>query len=98
MRVNCLSASCQVSCEVGEVLVTAYCGAGRKPAVILGQKSRVLWSKTKRFEQSALRGASDEGATTARQPAAPSTRFTTRATWLGTVEALPISANVINSR
>jgi hypothetical protein len=39
MRVNCLSESCQVSCEVGEVLVTAYCGAGRKTAVFLGEKA-----------------------------------------------------------
>jgi hypothetical protein len=39
MRVNCLSESCQVSCEVGEVLVTAYCGAARKPAVFLGEKA-----------------------------------------------------------
>jgi hypothetical protein len=38
-RVNCLLESCQVSCEVGEVLVTAYCGAGRKPAMFLGEKS-----------------------------------------------------------
>jgi hypothetical protein len=37
--VNCLQESCQVSCEVGEVLVTAYCGAGRKPAVFLGEKA-----------------------------------------------------------
>jgi hypothetical protein len=38
-RVNCLRESCQVSCEVGEVLVTAYCGAGRKPAMFLGEKA-----------------------------------------------------------
>jgi Collagen triple helix repeat (20 copies) len=38
-RVNCLLESCQVSCEVGEVLVTAYCGAGRKAAVFLGEKA-----------------------------------------------------------
>jgi hypothetical protein len=39
MRVNCLWESCQVSCEVGEVLVTAYCDARRKPAVFLGEKA-----------------------------------------------------------
>jgi Collagen triple helix repeat (20 copies) len=38
-RVNCLLESCQVSCEVGEVLVTAYCGTGRKPAMFLGEKA-----------------------------------------------------------
>jgi hypothetical protein len=38
-RVNCLSESCQFSCELGEVLVTAYCGAARKSAMFLGERS-----------------------------------------------------------
>jgi hypothetical protein len=38
-RVNCLSESCQTSCELGEVLVSAYCGAARKSAMFLGERS-----------------------------------------------------------
>jgi Collagen triple helix repeat (20 copies) len=39
VRVNCLSQSCQVSCELDEVLVNAYCGAARKPATFLGENA-----------------------------------------------------------
>jgi hypothetical protein len=39
MRVNCALQSCQVQCDVEEVLVTAYCGVSRKPALFLGEKS-----------------------------------------------------------
>jgi len=39
MRVNCALESCQVQCDLAEVLVTAYCGVSRKPAMFLSEKS-----------------------------------------------------------
>ena len=39
IRVNCALQSCQVQCNADEVLVTAYCGPGRKPAMYLSQVS-----------------------------------------------------------
>jgi hypothetical protein len=38
-RLNCSLESCQASCELDEVLMTAYCGAGRKPPTFLSEKS-----------------------------------------------------------
>jgi|ERR1700678_2828570 hypothetical protein len=39
IRVNCATQSCQSQCDVDEVLVTAYCGANRKTANFLSEKS-----------------------------------------------------------
>jgi len=39
IRVNCMLQSCQVNCEMNEVLVTAYCGAARRPATFLTENS-----------------------------------------------------------
>jgi hypothetical protein len=37
IRVNCLQQSCQATCNVDEVLVTAYCGPTRRPAMFLSE-------------------------------------------------------------
>jgi len=39
VRVNCATESCQVQCEMGEVMVTAYCGPSRKAATFLSESS-----------------------------------------------------------
>jgi hypothetical protein len=38
-RVNCALESCQTGCDLGEVLLIAYCGTSRKPAIFLGERS-----------------------------------------------------------
>jgi hypothetical protein len=38
-RVNCSLDSCQASCELDEVLMTAYCGASRKSPTFLSERS-----------------------------------------------------------
>jgi len=38
LRVDCLSGSCNASCNGNEVLVTAYCGPTRKPATFVGER------------------------------------------------------------
>ena len=39
MRLNCALESCEAGCESDEVLMTAYCGAGRKPPTFLSERS-----------------------------------------------------------
>jgi hypothetical protein len=39
MRLNCSLQSCETSCELDEVLMTAYCGASRKPPTFLSERS-----------------------------------------------------------
>lgn len=39
LRVNCALQACQVQCDLEEVMVTAYCGSGRKPAIFLTERS-----------------------------------------------------------
>jgi hypothetical protein len=39
IRVNCILQSCQASCDLNEVLVSAYCGASRRPASFLTESS-----------------------------------------------------------
>jgi hypothetical protein len=39
LRVDCTTQSCQTQCEMGEVLVTAYCGPARRPATFLSENS-----------------------------------------------------------
>ena len=39
IRVDCALQSCQMQCEMNEVLVTAYCGPSRKPATFLSENS-----------------------------------------------------------
>lgn len=39
IRVDCALQSCQVRCEVDEVLVTAYCGVSRKSATFLSENA-----------------------------------------------------------
>jgi hypothetical protein len=39
IRVDCDLQSCQMRCDMSEVLVTAYCGPGRKAATFLSENS-----------------------------------------------------------
>jgi hypothetical protein len=39
LRINCTTQSCQTQCEMGEVLVTAYCGTSRHAATFLSENS-----------------------------------------------------------
>jgi hypothetical protein len=39
IRVNCVLQSCQVSCDINEVMVNAYCGASRRPASFLTENT-----------------------------------------------------------
>ncbi len=39
LRQNCTAATCAVTCNDNEVLVTAYCGPNRQNATILGERS-----------------------------------------------------------
>jgi hypothetical protein len=39
IRVDCNLQSCQLQCDMSEVLVTAYCGSSRKPATFLSENS-----------------------------------------------------------
>jgi len=39
IRVNCLLQSCQASCELNEILVSAYCGGSRRPATFLSENT-----------------------------------------------------------
>ena len=38
LRSNCLSGTCTIQCNEGEVLVAAYCGANRNPATFLSER------------------------------------------------------------
>jgi Collagen triple helix repeat (20 copies) len=38
-RVNCSLESCQASCEMDEVMMTAYCGGSRKSPTVLSERS-----------------------------------------------------------
>jgi len=38
IRSNCPQGDCTVECRDNEVLVTAYCGANRNPATLLGER------------------------------------------------------------
>jgi hypothetical protein len=39
IRVNCSTETCQVACEMSEVMVTAYCGPSRHAATFLSENS-----------------------------------------------------------
>ena len=39
VRVNCSTETCQVDCEMSEVMVTAYCGPSRHAATFLSENS-----------------------------------------------------------
>jgi len=39
VRANCVASTCVAQCESNEVLLTAYCGANRKPATFLTEQS-----------------------------------------------------------
>jgi hypothetical protein len=39
LRVNCSTETCQVACEMSEVMVTAYCGPSRHSASFLSENS-----------------------------------------------------------
>jgi Collagen triple helix repeat (20 copies) len=39
IRTNCIASTCVADCESNEVLVSAYCGANRKPATFLTERS-----------------------------------------------------------
>jgi len=38
VRVNCLTGGCTASCRGDEVLVSAYCGPARNPAMFIGER------------------------------------------------------------
>jgi hypothetical protein len=39
VRLNCSLGACESSCELDEVLMTAYCGVSRKPPTFLSERS-----------------------------------------------------------
>jgi hypothetical protein len=46
VRHDCPGGNCDVRCEDGEVLLTAYCGIGRTPAVYTSDSSAICRSRT----------------------------------------------------
>jgi hypothetical protein len=46
LRQDCPGGNCDIRCEANEVLLTAYCGIGRTPAVYTSDSSAICRSRT----------------------------------------------------